>query len=250
MLPRVFVDSSGELGAQFTVRGEDGRHFAKSLRVQPGEEMIAATLSGPWLCEIVSVEGSDIRIRAVRQWPSSEASARVTVVQGVAKGDKMDSIVQKCTEIGVSAIIAYDAERSVSRIGAKTAQKMSRWQKVIREAAMQSQRDVVPDIWYEDDLTDVFRALQSRAISRLFVLDEDESQTGLKMATRRLAASSSLNVAVFIGPEGGIGRGERALFEESDFAQMVTMGPRILRTETAGAVAVAMILSEYGDMGG
>lgn len=250
MLPRVFIDAMGAPVADLVIRGEDGRHFAKSLRVKPGEQLVAAMINGPWLGDIVDVSGNDVRVRLNRPWPSSEPSAKVILVQSLAKGDKMESILQKCTEVGVSGFVAYEAERSVSRIGAKVDSKLMRWQKVIRESAMQSQRDAIPEIAYEDDLPRVCSALLASGVHHLLVLDETERATGIKTALRGLTDEGSPHVALFVGPEGGIGERERQQLQKFALATTVTLGPRVLRTETAGAVAAAIILAEYNDMGG
>ncbi|EJY57046.1 hypothetical protein URH17368_0231 [Alicyclobacillus hesperidum URH17-3-68] len=248
MLPRVFVEGIGEPGRTVAIGGEDGRHFARVLRVRPGERLVIALDDGPWLGEIVAVEQSAVAVCLRERYPISEPAAGFVVVQGMAKGDKMESILQKCTEIGAISFVVYQAERSVARIEGKVEVKLGRWRKIVREAAMQAQRDRIPDVAYAKTLPDLARLLESKGVTHSLVLDELERARGFRSALQE--APGALVRAIVIGPEGGWADAERDALHSLPGACTVTLGPRILRTETAGMAALAAALMHFGDMGG
>ncbi|EPZ52585.1 RsmE family RNA methyltransferase [Alicyclobacillus acidoterrestris] len=258
MLPRVFVHHTGAQRHHEIQLGEaDAHHFARVLRVKPAEQLVVVTPGGPWLAEIAEVSKDAVIARLLEQYPSSEPTAHIVMVQGVAKGDKMETIVQKCTEVGAHSFVLYQAERSVVKLDGKVENKLARWQKVAREAAMQSQRDAIPAVRYETRLSQLCEGLFADGIEQFIVLDEAERAVGLVHALAHFDASpgapegtSRPKRAIFIGPEGGWSDAERAYFEACEQAVLVTLGPRILRTETAGVAALAIALAHFGDMGG
>src|SRR5579875_419706 len=148
MMPRIFWNDIIHLGEVLEIAGEQGHHFARVLRSRVGEPVVVASKDGPFLAEIIAVDNKigQISVTIQNPYPSHEAKRQVLVIQGIAKGDKMDTIVQKCTEVGVSALIVYAAKRSVVQLGKKSAQKVERWQKIAAEAAGQAQRDVIPKL--------------------------------------------------------------------------------------------------------
>lgn len=249
MLPRVFITATGALGATCRVEGEDGHHYARVLRVKPGEQLVAAMRDGPWLAQITEVSANGVQLRLEAPYRSAEPTASVTLVQGVAKGDKMETVIQKCTEIGAASFIAYQAQRSVVRLQAKADSKLLRWHKVAREAAMQSQRDRVPEISYAQNLAELCRMLKQDDVEQILVLDEAEEATGLVSALARVNGATAKR-ALLIGPEGGWSDAERDVLRQLERTTLITLGPRILRTETAGAAALAVTLAHFGDMGG
>lgn len=249
MLPRVFLDALGAQQELVSLQGEDSHHFARVLRVKPGEPLVAAMTNGPWLAEVRDVVDKNVTIQLIEPYPTSEPKAHLTLVQGVAKGDKMETIFQKSTEIGAGAFIAYQADRSVAKLTGKVESKLSRWQKVCREAAMQSQRDVVPTVSYSSNLAQTCDALRAKGIEHFLFLDEDEQMTGIVSALAKVGDGTTKR-ALFVGPEGGWTEEERALLQSYPETSIVTLGRRILRTQTAGATAIAITLAHFGDMGG
>ncbi|GMA56150.1 16S rRNA (uracil1498-N3)-methyltransferase [Alicyclobacillus sacchari] len=248
MLPRIFVEGQGETGMMLRIGGDDGRHFARVLRVRPGERLVVAMDDGPWLGEIAAVEQADVVVSLHGRHLASEPAAQFVLVQGMAKGDKMESILQKCTEIGAISFVVYQAERSVARIDGKVEAKLERWRKIIREAAMQAQRDCVPDLTYVKSLSDLARLLQGKGVTQTLLLDEMEQAQGLRSALQMVATDGAR--ALLVGPEGGWADAERDAFMRLPGACAVTLGRRILRTETAGMAALAAALMHFGDMGG
>ena len=142
-------------------------------------------------------------MRVLEKLKSPEASLRVTLYQGVPKGDKMDYIVQKCTEAGASEIYFFASSRCVARIQGDADKKIARWQRIAEEAAKQSGRGIIPHI---GELT-TFKTADMSAYDLILVAYEDERQTSLKEVLR--ANIKAENIAVIIGPEGGLEIGEK-----------------------------------------
>ena len=213
---------------------EDARHAVKSLRMQAGDEVAVAFDGRRYLAALEPGEKA-LCARLLRELPSGEPRMRVTLYQGLPKGDRMDFIVQKCTELGVHRIVPCLFSRGVARWeGGQN--KLTRWRRIAREAAVQCGRSRVPQV--ADCLP--FEALCRALPGHEQVLVPWE-EGGLPL---RKVYHEAQDVALVIGPEGGISPEEvRALR-----AQAITLGPRILRTETAGMAALTMILALSGDM--
>ncbi|MBO2517971.1 MAG: 16S rRNA methyltransferase, partial [Clostridiales bacterium] len=170
--------------------------------------------------------------------PSPEPTVRVTLYQGIPKGDKMDMICQKCTEAGIACIVPVEMERCVARIDRKDAEKkVQRWQRIIQEAAKQSGRAAVPVV----EMPITVKQLAERMKSHELCLVPWEEAEGCGI---RGAWNGEKDVAVLIGPEGGISEKEIAMLP----AKPVTLGKRIFRTETAGLAALIEIMCISGNM--
>lgn len=174
---------------------------------------------------------------------ATESALDLTLAQGVPKGDKMDGIVRMATELGVTRVIPLLTARTVIRLEpARWAARLARWRRIAREAAQQSGRAAVPEIGEPRDLASW--APEAGATGLLVCLWEEERE-GL---ARRLPAGPRPRVTVVVGPEGGLTTDEvRGLVGAGGV--VAGLGPRLLRTETAGAVAVALLQSRYGDLG-
>jgi 16S rRNA (uracil1498-N3)-methyltransferase len=256
-------DAVIEPGAIITPAPEDAAHIARVLRLGVGDRLII--IAGPGREALAEITVSDrktvsARILALRT-VHTEARCPVRLVQGVAKGEKMDYIVQKATELGVAEIVPVQTERAVVRLDAERgADKAQRWQRIAREAAQQCGRTVVPVVRPPRTLAE---ALAAPAILRLMPY-EGEATLGLSEALESVFGNDGTHasaigiigesdwlpvaVAVFIGPEGGFAEAEVAAARAADCIP-VSLGPRILRTETAGPAALTMILHQLGDLG-
>ena len=223
---------------------EDARHAVTVLRLKPGQHVEIVRSGTLWDAEIVTADVREVRVRPVAALPSREPSLSVTLFQGLPKADKMDLIVQKATELGVSRIVPLSMDRCVVRLDPKdTSRKMERWRKIAREAGKQSGRCVIPAI------TDPLPLKQLSRFPSLpeanIVPWEEACGYGPLSFFRDHADLSSLGI--LIGPEGGITRDEIALLRDSGFIPL-TLGKRILRTETAGLAAIAAFMGLYGEM--
>ena len=241
---RFFVKEKS--AALMTITGPSVRHMAAVLRLQPGERLQLVTGDGvSQLAEIVNLDLTQATLRRLELLPAShEPLVKLSLLQGLAKGEKMDFIVQKAVEVGVSDIYPVAMEYSVVRLEtAKAAKKVERWQKIALAAAQQSKRDIVPTV---HEVMDLPGALSVCGSELKLLAYEAEHQMSLKQVLQEQSRLQTL--AIIIGPEGGIAPGE--LQEAcSAGAVSITLGPRILRTETAGIVAATAVLYEMGDLG-
>ncbi|MCW2278133.1 16S rRNA (uracil(1498)-N(3))-methyltransferase [Heliophilum fasciatum] len=243
---RFCFDPAQKTGNQVLLDEEESKHLLKVLRLELGAPVIAFDGAGHEYTAVVQAVANRM-VQLGDLTPTGEmreAPVAVTLIQGVAKGEKMDWIVQKATELGVARIVPVWTERTVVRLdAARSAERAERWQKIAREATKQSRRTVVPTIdrpcaWAE--------ALARWPSSQpLLVPWEDCRGTGLGRLLRSWSPAPAA-LALAIGPEGGLTAAEVAQAEALG-ARAVTLGPRILRTETAALAGLAAIMMELGD---
>ena len=235
-MPLFFVSPEQAQQDVLCLTGEDARHIAGSLRMQPGERLMLSDGAGLTLhCEIESVEKTAVTVRVCGREPcASESSCAVTLFQCLPKGDKMDGIVQKSVELGAVRIVPVLSSRCVSRPeGAALEKKRRRWQQIALEAAKQSGRGLVPEVapvcrW--DQAVAMLSSLQHKLL--LY-----EEQRGSALAQ---VPASAVEVGLLVGPEGGISPQEADCCRKAGIL-CVGLGPRILRTETAGPAAIAVL---------
>lgn len=229
----------------------DDVHHARVLRLAPGEHIAVVDSAMDYFeCEVVAVEPTLlVRVCAHADAPDIP---EVTVVQGLAKGDKMDTVIRTCTELGVARFVPLMCERSVVRLdAAKAAKRRVRWEAVAKSAAMQSGQARIPHV---DAPCGVTEALACLAQMDCVLVCWEEAAGGLSVgqaiARRDSARRSDAKVAIVIGPEGGLTPAEiEALMASNPHASLVSLGATILRTETAALVASALALYELGALG-
>lgn len=243
---RFFIDTP--ISQIMTITGSDARHIATVLRLTAGETVL---LSGQdrktCQAEITKVSPEAIQLRLLSLTEDhTEPPIAVYLVQGLAKGEKMDFIIQKAVELGVCGIIPAATEHCVVRYDSgKQVDKVTRWQKIAREAAKQCGRSHIPQIYPITRLRDVL-INQEFSAARKIMLYEGQASAGLK---QELVKSRATAYMLFIGPEGGFSSAEVSLCQEHGVS-IVTMGPRIMRTETAALAALTAVMYECGDLGG
>ncbi len=246
---RFFIDAAAGPGERLVFPGPVSHQMVRVLRLDAGTRVIAVDPDGWELTvEITRADprAAEGRVLA-RERRATEPPLRVVLAQGLPKADKIDW-VQKCTEAGVAAILPVVAARTVVNPAGKEEARRERWRRIAREAAEQSGRTAVPEIGPVCD--------PAAAASRLGALDlflvpwEEERSRGIRAVLRAAAASASppRSVGILIGPEGGLTSDEVELARRSG-AVPVTLGPRLLRTETAGLVTLVTVLYELGDLG-
>jgi len=219
---------------------EQSRHLLTVLRLQPGTRIEVFDGQGGRFSAVVS--GDEVEIGAAL--PRDSRKLDVVLVQAVAKGEKMDLVVQKATELGAARIVPLAAERGVVKLeGARRSTRADRWRRVAREAARQCGRADVPEVDAPLQWNDVFALLRTDADRRALLLDPAEH--GLRLGDAVRGVSRSL---VAVGPEGGFSPAERQRAVERGFLP-VTLGNRVLRTETAGLAALAIVLHVNGELG-
>ena len=233
---------------------EDAKH-ARVLRLEPGEHLSVVDAAQDYFeCEVVSADG-DIVVRIAQKLDAVEAGPTVVLAQGLAKGDKMDDIVRHATEVGVSAFVPLSCSRSVVKLDAKkAAAKTQRWQAIARSAAMQAGRMTVPEVSQPVGVAQA-AALFADATAVLVCWEECPSTSTISAALDAAFEECGISdmrdarIVVAVGPEGGLSAAEVETLTAADRAWPVTLGPSILRTETAGVVAPALVLYECGGMG-
>ena len=224
------------------ITGEEAQHIGRVLRMKKGDEVTLCDGEGNFY-EAVLSDFSDKSVTAdilSSRRAETEPEVQITIFQGVPKNPKLETIVQKATEIGVVRIVPVDTVRAVAKLD-KSA-KVDRLRKIAKEAAKQSKRGIIP---YVNDTVSFKEAVKMASEADLALIPyEEEREVSLKKA---LSGKNPQTVAVMIGPEGGFEKEEICLAKENGIIS-VTLGKRILRTETAPLAVSAAILYELGEM--
>jgi 16S rRNA (uracil1498-N3)-methyltransferase len=224
-----------EVGSLVTLDGEDGRHAVVVRRIRPGEQVMVGDGGGFGVRGRVQTTGrADLTLEVTETLATSETGRRVVAVQALAKGDRSELAVEMLTEIGVSAIVPWAASRSVVRwSGERGDRSRAKWQATAREAAKQSRRLTIPEV--SPAMTTAQIAQRLAAADLALVLHEDAAQ---RLIDHLRPADGE--VVVVVGPEGGIAPEELEAFVAAG-ATAVSISDGVLRTSTAGAVAVALL---------
>jgi len=240
-LTRVYLDAPLEAGGRVALTGSAARHLTRVLRLRPGQ---ALTLfnggGGEYAATIEAMHGEKVEVAVGEaQAIERESPLILTLAQGVSRGERMDLVVQKATELGASSIVPLLTERSVVRLSApQAARKLEHWRAIAVSACEQSGRNRLPKVLSLLPLADFLG--QAGSGSRLLL-----SPTGSTRLQDVPAPISS--VTVLIGPEGGLAGAEQSAALAAGFTA-VRLGPRILRTETAAIAALTVLQREFGDL--
>ncbi len=238
------------VGSMVALSPEESAHVARVLRMKPGDRVQVIAAETLYEAEIEMAENRAAAVRVLSVLPPPEPAVRVTLVQGLPKADKLETIVQKATELGAWAVLPVETARSVARVDAKDRQKKrERWNRIALEAAKQSGRAHVPEVLPALGLADAAAWLERQRFDAVFVAWEEADGLRLGEALGRLLAERPeiKTMALVVGPEGGIEPAEIERLAAAG-ARCVSLGRRILRTETAGLCALAVIMSALGEM--
>lgn len=235
-----FFTEKNIFGNNYTLVGENAKHISKVLRMHTGEDI---TLVSPdktqYECKISLITQGEVTVDIISQKPcENEPDVFVTLYQALPKGDKMDFIVQKCTELGISRIVPMISARCVSRPDEKSLKKKcERWQKIALQAAMQSRRGIIPEVTPCISFKEATEQTKQNEKTVFFY------EMGGESVRKILNGTKPKTVGMFIGSEGG--------FEQSEVdsvtaigGQAATLGKRILRAETAPLAALSIIMYE------
>lgn len=240
-LPRFFISAEQVSGDSIIIADEDVRHIATVLRMKTGDELLLCDGQGTeYTVRISGVAKSEIRADIVGRTKRELRYPRVTLGQGLPKSDKMDWIVSKATELGAASIVPLITERTIIKLK-DDEKRVARWRKIAREAAMQSNRADIPAVLSAVRFDDFLRALDSGP-SALLLLPWEEATDPIRNVLRRTRDIEQ--VIVLIGPEGGFSVAEATMAKEKGF-HLVSLGPNILRTETAAIAVLGMVGYEY-----
>ena len=241
-LTRCFVELPLPVGGNVALPESAAAHLVRVLRLQQGDACVLFNGDGHDYAARLSSVGKREVLADIQsaQAIANESPLHLTLVQGIARGEKMDLILQKATELGVAAIIPVMAERTEVKLDAeRTEKRMAHWRSVIASACEQSGRARLPTLSAPAALAEAARIVHADATK--LTLDP----TGdVSLATMQIVGSA---VVVAIGPEGGWSPRDRDTLSATGFTGL-RLGPRILRTETAGLAAIAALQSRFGDL--
>lgn len=229
------------------IEGEDVKHISKVLRCRVGEELeICDNDNNEYICEITSIDKSEVQLNIIDKVDiKRESDLKIKVYQGLPKGPKMEMILQKLTEVGVDEIILVQTKRTVVKVeDKKEDKKIERWERIIYEAAKQSKRGKIPKL---RGILSFKEALSDMSNNDLNIAPYENERT--KSIKQAIKGQDINNIGIFVGPEGGFEDTEIKDIEDIG-GQSVSLGPRILRTETASLVASSIVLYELSDLGG
>ncbi len=236
-----FFTEENILTDNYVITGENAKHIEKSLRMKVGEELTLCTPDKTQCnCVITNIAPQQVYVDIKEKFPcENEPDVKITLYQALPKGDKMDYIVQKCVELGVSEIVPVISARCISRPDEKSLKKkITRWQKIALQAAMQSRRGIIPEV--KDALT-FKQAIQNADHDTNIIFYEcggDSIKTIIKDDVK--------SIGMFIGSEGGFEEQEvQAVLENG--GKSATLGKRILRAETAPLAALSIIMYQTGN---
>lgn len=240
---RFYADESGIADGLVRLNAEDAHHAQRVLRMKVGEEAQIFCEGHRYTAQITDMEDG-VTLRITEELPSTEAALRITLYQGLPKADKMELITQKAVELGADRVVPVAMSRCVVQLNAKDgAKKQERWQKIAREACKQSGRCMMMPV----DAPISFKELLRRLPGHAAAIVPWEDAKGYSLRSFHQEHPDIRDLAIVIGPEGGMSPEEIDQMKAAG-CQSVTLGPRILRTETAGLTAISALLCLYGDM--
>ncbi|MFP8782248.1 16S rRNA (uracil(1498)-N(3))-methyltransferase [Planococcus plakortidis] len=244
-MQRYFLEDKASVNNQLAITGEDAKHIAKVMRQSVGDQLIAVVSGKAHLAEITEI-ATDVQIRLIEEFEDrSELPKKVTIACGLPKGDKLELITQKATELGMSALLPYSAERSIVKWdSAKSAKKIERLKKIAKEAAEQSHRSRIPDIHKVHSFKELVNAVKDYDAVIVAYEEEAKKGGGKRFAEILESLYDKDSILLVFGPEGGISEAEASVLKEAG-ALFTALGPRILRTETAPLYALSAISYEF-----
>lgn len=228
---------------------EDVNHIKNVLRLKRNDEIEVCDIDNKitYECQIDEINSTYVRCNIIKKIDDSrETNIYLHIFQGLPKAEKMESIIQKTTEIGVSEITPIIMNRCVVKLDNKTCiKKNERWKKIAEVAAKQSKRDKIPIINLPIDIKNIYEKIKDYDI--VLVAYENEKNNTLKHVLQNTIKRNNLKIAIIIGPEGGIEQKEIEQLKMNK-VNIVTLGKRILRTETAPVVLASLIMYEFDEM--
>jgi len=243
---RYFLNHPFDEQGQVEISGDDYKHIVKVMRMTPGQEVVTVYDSVASIAIIDSMREDAVIVSQKKQLDKdNELPISVTIACGLPKGDKLDLITQKSTELGMSQLIPFAASRSIVKWDAKKVDKrIDRLQKIAKEAAEQCHRNHVPEILSVQSIKQLITYTDSFDV-KMFADEEDaKSDVPHKIADRLKNVYHGQSIVVVFGPEGGLAREEADLLQQAGFLP-VSLGPRILRTETAPLYVLSAMSYEF-----
>ncbi len=235
-----FADKTQFNNDRYFITGTDYNHIVNVLRMHKGDEFLVSCDGKSDLCTLENIEnGTAVAVIIEKDYQSTELPIKIYLFQGLPKSDKMELIIQKTTELGVTDIIPVEMNRCVVKIeDKKKSAKQSRWQAIAESAAKQSKRNFIPTV--HEIIS--YKSALNKAKELDIILVPYESKDGMTSTKDALhSIKAGMSVGIFIGPEGGFEENEIELAINAD-GKIISLGKRILRTETAAITAVGMCM--------
>ena len=243
-MPRFFIAPDQVMGDELVIRGNDVNHIKNVLRMHPGDELSISDGCGvDYFGRIKTMDRDEVWLSIENSWKSYvELPTRLYLFQGLPKGDKMELIIQKAVELGVYQIIPVKTNRVIVKLDEKKqAKKIARWQQIAESGAKQSGRGMIPEV---HSVMNFGEALEYAKTLDAAVIPYEKAE-GMKASREILAGlKGKKSVGIFIGPEGGFDEAEIEKAMGSGISP-ITLGRRILRTETAGLAMLSILMFEF-----
>jgi 16S rRNA (uracil1498-N3)-methyltransferase len=250
-MPKFFIKTENlKENEEIWITGSDVNHIKNVLRKKVDDKIniCNSDTQKNYECVIKNIEENKIVCKILDEVKSlAESNINITIFQGLPKSDKMELIIQKTTELGVKTIVPVITKRTVIKLKDKDKQnKVDRWRKIAEVAAKQSGRDIIPTIENIINIADI----KFDEFDKIFVLYENEEKISIKDEIEQLKNDNKeeLNIGIVIGPEGGFAESEIEQLRLNQNVSVVTLGKRILRTETVALVVSGILMYELGDL--
>lgn len=243
-MPRFFVKNNQINNNKITIIDEDVKHIKNVLRKQIGDkiEVCNQDTGNSYKCEIEIIAENEIETKIIEEQKNIQEKIKVDIYQGLPKSDKMELIIQKSVELGANSIIPVNMKRCVVKLeGKDEIKKNERWQKIAESAAKQCGRGFIPEVKHLINVKEICNWINEYDV--IIVAYENEKENTLKAELKKLKATD-LKIGIVIGPEGGFEESDIKLLKESG-AKIVTLGDRILRTETVALNVLSIIMYEF-----
>lgn len=235
-----FADKECKLDNGYIINGSDYNHIKNVLRMEIEDKCLISCSGQSDLCEIEKFGENSVFLKILEEnYTDTELPVKIYLFQGLPKADKMEYVIQKCVELGVFGIIPVEMKHCVVKLDEKKAKsKQSRWQSICESAAKQSKRNIIPEIF---DVASFNKAIDFAKELDLIILPYENKEGMLSTAEVLNDLKNVKSVGIFIGPEGGFDKGEVEAAVNAG-AKIISLGKRILRTETAAITAVGMCM--------
>lgn len=234
-----------QLGNTYTLTKDEARHVSLSRRVKMGEKII---LQGPderrFMCVVTNATKDNVTVSAEHEIKTpEEPKLNITIFQALISENALDTIIQKITELGATSLVIFPSKHSPNSITEKKEKKLERWNRISIEAAKQSDRVKPLSIEYADTLEQTLK--RASKLNQILLLDKTSSKR-MKDVTAALAPTDS--IGAYIGPEGGFSPEEDSVIQKLPHALPISLGPRILRADSAALSITAIIQALWGDL--
>lgn len=239
-MAKFFVDNQFIKDDKVFINGENKKHMTNVLRLKIGDNIEISSGDGfDYICQIEQITETEVVAKIIDCFGNkSEPKVKITLYQGLPKAEKMELIIQKCVELGIDKIVPVNTDRCIVKLAGKEDKKIARWNKISESAAKQSRRGKIPVV---EPVLNFQKAIEKAKCDDLTIIPyEKEQNNSLKTVVKNFKGK---NISIFIGPEGGFSEKEIE-FAIKNNVMPITLGKRILRTETAGFVTTAILLYE------